>query len=401
VYVSSRLSADVWTRPGDSAQYELLWLRVRAEAHTTFVGALYHPPKPQYQSAVLLDYIEAGVDAATAACPSATIVLAGDFNPLDDTEVATRSALLSIVDRPTRGTNILDRVYVNKPCYSTVRVVNSTVKSDHKAVVAYRDRVHVKPLNKSRYRRTFRRRTPAQHARFLEHVSTLQIEVDDNADTQTNFDTVYSIMLDLLDTFYPEREITVTSSDPPYVTPTVKALLRRKNRLMRAGRTDEAGATATRIRTIITRSSTRWLRTIDTRKSAKNAWAKVREVIKGSVSRVGDQVDGLTAQVLNDHYAAISTDSDYRAPLQKLTAIDDRCLITEMTVFRMLDSLHPTATGLDRILAWFLRLSAPVFAAPLAHLFAQSLAAGGHRATPVENGCDHAHSQDSHAIPSE
>ena len=131
---------------------------------------------------------------------------------------------------------------------------------------AYRDCVHVKPLNKSRYRRTFRRRTPAQHARFLEHVSTLQIEVDDNADTQTNFDTVYGIMLGLLDTFYPEREITVTSSDPPYVTPTVKALLRRKNRLMHAGRTDEAGATAARIRTIITRSSRRWLRTIDTRK---------------------------------------------------------------------------------------------------------------------------------------
>jgi len=39
----------------------------------------------------LIDYIEDGVDAATAACPSVTIVLAGDFNALDDTEVATRS----------------------------------------------------------------------------------------------------------------------------------------------------------------------------------------------------------------------------------------------------------------------------------------------------------------------
>ena len=77
--------------------------------------------------------------------------------------------------------------------------------SDHKAAVAYRDHVHVQPLNKSRYRRTFRRRTPAQHARFLEHVSTLQIEVGDNDDTQTNFDTVYGVMLDLLDTFYQER----------------------------------------------------------------------------------------------------------------------------------------------------------------------------------------------------
>jgi len=66
-----------------------------------FVGALYYPPKPQYQSAALLDYIEAGVDAVMAACPSATIVLAGDFNQLDDTEVTTRYAMLSIVNRPT------------------------------------------------------------------------------------------------------------------------------------------------------------------------------------------------------------------------------------------------------------------------------------------------------------
>ena len=86
-----------------------VWVRVQAQKHTTFVGALYHPPKPQYLSAALLDYIEAGIDAVTTACPSATIVLAGDFNSLNDTEVVTRGALLStcIVDRPTRGNNTL------------------------------------------------------------------------------------------------------------------------------------------------------------------------------------------------------------------------------------------------------------------------------------------------------
>ena len=106
VYVNSRLSADVWSCPADSAQFELLWVRVQAQKHTAFVGALYHPPKHQYLSAALLDYIEAGTDAVTTACPSATIVLAGDFNSLDDIEVATRGALLSIVDRPTRTSTI-------------------------------------------------------------------------------------------------------------------------------------------------------------------------------------------------------------------------------------------------------------------------------------------------------
>ena len=85
---------------------------------------------------------------------------------------------------------------------------------------------------------------------------------------------------------------------------------------------DEAGSIAARIRTIIARSSTRWLRTVDTRKSAKKAWAKVREVIKGSTTRASDhKIDGLTAQSLNNHYATISTDKGYSAPRPKLTAV--------------------------------------------------------------------------------
>jgi len=79
---------------------------------------------------------------------------------------------------------------------------------------------------------------------------------------------------------------------------------------------------------------------------------------------------------MNTHYAAISTDNDYRASRLKLTAAEDSCLIMEMDVFRMLDTLRPTATGLDQIPAWFLRLGAPIFAAPLASLFHQSLATG-------------------------
>jgi len=47
-----------------------------------------------------------------------------------------------------------------------------------------------------------------------------------------------------------------------------------------------------------------------------------------------------------------------------------------MDVFRALEILRPTAAGLDQIPAWFLRLGAPIFAAPLARLFHQLLATG-------------------------
>ena len=177
-----------------------------------FVGALYHPPKPLYQSTALLDHVEAGVDALATAYPAATVVLAGDFNTMDDSEVVSRNAMHSIVNRPTRGVNILDRVYVNELCYASVQVVTSTVSSDHKAVVAHTG-PQLHQLNKTTQRRVFRRRTPTQHAMFLGYALLQQrFQLASGCDTQTNFDSFYDYMFGLLNQFYPEREITVTSN---------------------------------------------------------------------------------------------------------------------------------------------------------------------------------------------
>jgi len=47
---------------------------------------------------------------------------------------------------------------------------------------------------------------------------------------------------------------------------------------------------------------------------------------------------GVTAKMLNDHYAAVSTDNSYTIPRAKLTAThDSRCLMSEAEVFLILD----------------------------------------------------------------
>ena len=109
VYVSCRLSADIWACPGDSTQFELLWVRLQLHGCYVFVGGPYRQPKPIYSTPALHDCIEASVDMLAAAFPTATVTLAGDFNSLDDAEVATRSALNPIVNRLTRGANTLNR----------------------------------------------------------------------------------------------------------------------------------------------------------------------------------------------------------------------------------------------------------------------------------------------------
>ena len=83
--------------------------------------------------------------------------------------------------------------------------------------------------------------TPNQHDLFLKHISALTLDIPTVIDNvQSQFDYFDIFATHLLNQFYPIRTITVTSRDPDFITPAVKAKLRRKNRLMRRGRVEEA-----------------------------------------------------------------------------------------------------------------------------------------------------------------
>jgi len=148
-------------------------------------------------------------------------------------------------------------------------------------------------------------------------------DVSVSADVQTSFDSLYDTMTGLLNKFYPLRRITVTSSDPPFVSPAIKAMLRRKNRLMRSGRVEEAGALARRVRVAITNHSKISLQDVDTRKCAQKAWTRVRKDL-GTGAKYDQTVPAgnLTAQSISDHYASISVDNVYRQPARKMTVPD-------------------------------------------------------------------------------
>ena len=162
-------------------------------------------------------------------------------------------------------------------------------------------------------------------------------------------DRFYNNALYLLNYFYPKRSITLSSRDPEFVTPAIKASLRRKNRLMRAR-----------------------LCKVDGKINSKGMWAAVRELT--GRTQQNKTVDGVTATSLNQHYAAISTDASYTPPsLKQTTSLPHSELLSEWEVFRLLDALRPTATGLDQIPAWFLKIAAPLFCKPLANLFNLSI----------------------------
>jgi hypothetical protein len=222
----------------------------------TFIGALYNPPVPIYQTTSLIDYIE-----ATCACSSTMsmhisywlVILTRCPTTKSSFELASHP---SIVKQPTRGNSKLDRIHVSDYKYSGVKVVKSAVTSDHLAIVAYSGEV-ASTVAKTRIVRTFRKHSGAQHSRFLSRGSEPVHIINPDGDQQGEYDRLYETMTKLLDDNYPERKVTITSAGPPYVTPTihVKKILRRKNKLMRSGQVEKAAALAVKIGVAIKNSA--------------------------------------------------------------------------------------------------------------------------------------------------
>jgi len=156
------------------------------------------------------------------------------------------------------------------------------------------------------------------------------------------------------------------------MTAHVKTMLRRKNRLMRIGRREEASALARCIGNEITRHTKTQLSLVHENVDSREMWACVRRLT--GKNQNFDRVEGVTVESLNDHYSQISTDHDYTPTALRQTVLyPNNDFILEWRVFNILDTLCSTATGLDGIPSWFLRVAAPIFCSPITQLFNLSL----------------------------
>ena len=94
----------------------------------------------------------------------------------------------------------------------------------------------------------YRSHTPNQNAAFISYLSSCYwndvIECDD---VQSGFDLFYAIVHELLDHYYPQSSITVGERDPSFVTPLIKKLLRKRNKLMRSSNIEKAEAITQRV----------------------------------------------------------------------------------------------------------------------------------------------------------
>ena len=67
----------------------MLWSKIDQCNDVTFVGAIYHPPKPVYQTVNLLDRIEEEVIRMQQNFPGSHVVLAGYLNTMSDSDIVS------------------------------------------------------------------------------------------------------------------------------------------------------------------------------------------------------------------------------------------------------------------------------------------------------------------------
>ena len=280
------------------------------------------------------------------------------------------NGLISLVREPTRGPNNLDRIYSTSSIDCNIKVVKSAVKSDHSAIILSDACDAVTNFIKVKRQVQYRAKSPAQNARFLSQVNENMFDsVYDCDKLQLCADNFYSTLMSIFDYFFPIKCCTVTNCDPPFITPEIKALLRKKNSLMRNNKIAQASAISEKIGKLIARHNSSRLSKIIS--GGPSMWDEVKRLT--GTSRANPLPASLTASSLNSHYSSISTNPGYSPPQPKSTATQQTNLISEFSVFFLLDHLRPTASGPDDLPFWFLRLAAPFISKPLTYLINMSL----------------------------
>src|SRR6218665_3428618 len=352
---------------------ELMWLSIQANDRTYFLGALYHPPNPLYDKDILAECLQATIDELHHQNGDYSVILAGDFNQFSHSSVLSMGFEAAYVG-PTHEGHALDRVYTSEPLYSSCVAVKSTIKTKHLAVMASTIAV-LRPesmiMQEDKSTHYYRLRTPTRIASLLKHLSSQTWEVvEEAASTEESFESFYSIIHSAIDKFFPMQHITIRRKEPAFMTPFIKVLIRRRNKLLKRGRHEAAAAVSVRINSCIARRNAVSFDGLE--RGSRKLWTEVNRLRRPLNDTHG--CGGLTADDLNRHYAALSTDHQYVRPSRKVTVTDtSNDVFSSLEVFNHLYTLVNTSSGPDEVPPRVLRLASPFIAKPVAYLFNQSL----------------------------
>jgi Reverse transcriptase (RNA-dependent DNA polymerase) len=379
-YIRNVITCSILEVPSSKlTQLEILWIKCCYESIDYYIACCYHPPKPSYKAKLLTDAVAKDLEFLLCLASNPIIFVTGDLNQLHTDFLEQDFGLTQIVTMPTHGKNIIDKVFCNRPDIFSSLVLKSLVKTKHDAVL-----VNDQTVTRSILAVT--RKKIIVHDLRSHNIDKLRFNIgsfnwceliNQHRDVQSLYNEFMLCLFAIIDTSIPMKTVSIGPKDPEFITPLVKSLLMKRNKLRRRGELEKANDLATKINTMITENRTVRLKNMEDC-SIKDLWSAVKQkngkhsTIKG----VGD------ADAANIYFSKISFDDNLEdINVDDFFNVDSRNDDTDdflmpYAIEPLLGGLKSTSAGLDNLPYWLFKNCSFELAEIVAYIFKLSIKSG-------------------------
>ena len=214
---------------------EALWVRVTSPSHprntaSIIVCVVYHPPRAS-TAQVLADHLITTADRLRVRFPAAKLVICGDFNRLDTSDIQHQLRLTQVVGFPSHEQATLDLILSDlSHQYQPPLPLPPIGRSNHLSII-WRP-APTTSVPKSSVTRTHRPMPDSAVRDFGQWVTHHPwTEVTGAEDVNIKWGNYVTTTMQAYHHYFPVRKVTVHPSDAPWMSPRIKRLLRQRNRL--------------------------------------------------------------------------------------------------------------------------------------------------------------------------
>ena len=236
MYVKSTIPFSILEEYEKDNHIEVLWCNLRPKrlprgfSHL-IVGTLYHPPAAD--DVQMTNYLIDTLSKIESSMPNAAIILAGDFNRLNITQLTSQFRLKQLVKFYTRGERTLDLILTNlKSFYQTPNKHSPFGLSDHCTIsVIPKQRKKSSNKRKTVIVRDMRPSSKKAFGRFLSTIDWSYLELFKSIDDKYNY--FNTMILTGLNIIMPIKSIKLHINDVPWMTGHLKGLINRRQRALK------------------------------------------------------------------------------------------------------------------------------------------------------------------------
>jgi hypothetical protein len=304
------------------------------------------------------------------------LVLCGDFNDIRklNDQLCSLTGLKPCVSQPSRGSNILDQIYVNSKTAKKASLHPPIGRSDHKVILWTPNSTPAVTVTK----KLVRTNTKANMAAFMQAAASIDwMAVVDEQDRSVDESATcfQEVIILLLDSFFPLRVIRERSNDPIWMKPSMKILLNRRDRAY----AEKKWRKYERLRDEVIRHEkylkARHCQLAMSSRSPKDFWMSVNSISRRSKPK--SVLANLSVEDFSEYFT-----QTFQVPASEEKSLSFNTLPKEHLVLEIrevemqLCKLKRKSSGPDGIPYWCLRSLASLIAPSVTAIFNRSLKEG-------------------------